>query len=95
MDLEVGALYVFSSVNDFNGEDENRIIGIFDSMQGGCVRLETAWRDMQFVHNYDVPSEYCFYKEASKWDIANFYYNLGCYDTELMYMKGVWGNRLS
>lgn len=85
--MKTGKVYVFSTEKDFKEDERYLIIGIFDRMEDGQVKLEAAWGTDSLQYNYRVPEKYVFYRQATPEESEDFYYSYGSYEG----MLRAWG----
>lgn len=78
--LADGELYLFSETPETQ-EPESCLWGTFDRMDSGRIRLEHMARDLRaFDHNLLLPEQYGYVRRASRSEVRDFYYLLGCDD---------------
>lgn len=78
--LAVGELYLFSDT-PATREADSCLWGIFDRMDAGRIRLEHMARDLRMIdHGMLLPQQYGYVRRASRAELRDFFYLLGCCD---------------
>lgn len=78
--FEVGELYLFSD-GESHAEGEGVLWGVFDTIERGCVMLESSSRDgYNFALWRSLPEEYRFCRLATRNELRDYFFNLALHE---------------
>lgn len=78
--LAAGELYLFSDTPATRDAD-SCLWGTFDRMDDGRILLEHMARDLRMIdHGMLLPQQYGYVRRASRSELRDFFYLLGCDD---------------